>query len=504
MNYCVNPECQRPGNLSPAIFCSSCGTKLLLKERYRPVQPLGQGGFGRTFLAIDEDIPSKPHCVIKQLYIQHQDPTNRDKAIALFHQEAVRLDELGQHAQIPDLLAHFEQEHQFYLVQELIAGQTLAQELQQQGTFKEPQIWQLLQELLPVLQFVHAHQVIHRDIKPANIIRRTSDLVKPHELQVGILGASGGPKTLGQLVLIDFGIAKLITGAIAWQTGTVIGSPEYMAPEQIRGKAIPASDLYSLGVTCIQLLTNLSPFDLFDTANDCWVWRNCLPKGTLISDRLGQVLDKLLHNAVSQRYQSAREVLSALTSSTHATVLQRSQTVAQSLSPSAQPTAADLRSETGVDYVKLQDLLATGKWQEADHETWIVLCKSLSKPLGSYLSTGDIERLSCSDLQIIDQLWLQYSHGHFGFSVQAQIYQATGEDYGSFCDRLGWRPYNSMDTSYLKFSPLAPVGHLPSRRWVGGYHWWRHAAAMAAKLEHCCTKSSGLPKAGLNRPAPPA
>lgn len=145
------------------------------------------------------------------------------------------------------------------------------------------------EDLLPVLKFIHDRQVIHRDIKPENIIRRNSD---------------------GRLVLVDFGAAKLVTGIDQYKTGTSIGSPEYVAPEQARGKAIFASDLYSLGVTCIYLLTQIPPFDLFDVANDCWAWRQYLTSG--VSDRLSQILDKLLQNAMSRRFQSADQVMQAI------------------------------------------------------------------------------------------------------------------------------------------------------------------------------------------------
>lgn len=116
----------------------------------------------------------------------------------------------------------------------------------------------------------------------------------------------------GDLVLIDFGVAKLATNIRRLYTGTIVGSPEYVAPEQMRGKALPASDLYSLGVTCIYLLTAISPFDLFDIANDHWVWQENLPVNNSVSNCLCEILDKLLQNAVSQRFQSATEALQAL------------------------------------------------------------------------------------------------------------------------------------------------------------------------------------------------
>ncbi len=279
-------------NLDGAKFCRSCGSKLLLKDRYRAIKPIGQGGFGRTFLAVDEDKPSKPRCVIKQFFPQAQGTSNIQKAAELFHQEAMRLDELGQHPQIPDLLAHFEQDGFSYLVQEFIEGLTLSQELASKRSFNETEIRQLLNDLLPVLQFVHSQQVIHRDIKPANIIRRSLPLQK---------GSQGG------IVLVDFGASKVATKAALQQTGTTIGSPEYVAPEQARGWAVFASDIYSLGVTCIHLLTGLSPFNLYDIQQDRWVWRQFLKRP--VSDALGKILDKTIESALNRRYQSATEVL---------------------------------------------------------------------------------------------------------------------------------------------------------------------------------------------------
>jgi serine/threonine protein kinase len=289
MSYCLNPRCPSPQNQAGTNFCQTCGSKLLLKDRYRAIKPLGQGGFGITFLAVDEDKPSQPRCVIKQFFPQAQGTNTVQKAAELFTQEAVRLDELGKHPQIPELLAYFSQDSQQYLVQQFIDGQDLAQELAANGAFNEAQIRALLNDLLPVLQFVHQHHVIHRDIKPENIIRRRSD---------------------SQLVLVDFGASKVATGTALARTGTAIGSAGYAAPEQNLGRAVFASDIYGLGVTCIHLLTGRHPFDLFDPSENAWVWRQALRSP--VSDALGRILDKMLESAISRRYQSAGEVLKDL------------------------------------------------------------------------------------------------------------------------------------------------------------------------------------------------
>ncbi|MBW4645207.1 MAG: serine/threonine protein kinase [Goleter apudmare HA4340-LM2] len=304
MIYCLNPNCDQPLNPDGIDLCQSCGAKLipLLRNRYRIIQPLGGGGFGRTFLAEDED-KLKARCVVKQLAPQVQGTGTLHKAIALFHEEAQRLQQLGEHPQIPTLYAYFEQEHYLYLVQQFIQGQSLRQELQQHGTFSEVKIWQLLQEILLILKFVHANQVIHRDIKPDNIMRRSpQDAISPYPAGQG-----------GNLVLIDFGVAKQITNASIEHTGTSIGSHGYAPMEQMKyGFAYPASDLFSLGVTCFSLLTGIQPSHLYMEQGYGWVtnWQANLPLP--ISAKLVQVLDQLLQREVQHRYQSADEVLQDL------------------------------------------------------------------------------------------------------------------------------------------------------------------------------------------------
>jgi serine/threonine protein kinase len=268
------------------------GEILLLQERYRLLKPIGKGGFCKTFLAVDEgQFPPIP-CVVQELSLESE-------TYQTFQQKAQKLEELGKHPQIPVLLAYFEQNGHFYLVQEFIAGTNLAQVVEEEGAFNETQIWQLLEDVLPVFQFMsdacgglRLRNIIHRDIKPHNIIRRSPIIKK------------------GDFVIVDFSTAKIFTEIDPLTSETSIGSPEYSAPEQARGKAVFASDLYSLGVTCIYLLTQISPFDLFDIANDCWVWQQYLT--TKVSDRLVQILDKLLQNAVNRRFQSAGEVMQAM------------------------------------------------------------------------------------------------------------------------------------------------------------------------------------------------
>ncbi|MEG4320686.1 MULTISPECIES: serine/threonine-protein kinase [unclassified Microcoleus] len=311
MSYCLNPTCQNPQNPGDAELCQSCGSKLLLTNeqspsasRYRTIKPIAQGGFGRTFLAFDETKPPIfSQCVIKQSLPPN---TAAEKASQLFHQEAAQLETLGKHPQIPELIAHFEQDGRQYLVQEFIDGKNLAQELEQKGAFTETQIRQILNDLLPVIHFVHKSKVIHRDIKPENIIRRR---LSPAPLPA--LENSYQPSPFQKdIVLVDFGAAKKVTATGLPQTGTIIGSAAYTAPEQLMGKAVFASDIYSLGVTCIHLLTHIPPFDLFDSAEDSWAWRNYLKSA--VSDDFGRILDTMLQSATNRRYSSASAVIRQL------------------------------------------------------------------------------------------------------------------------------------------------------------------------------------------------
>ena len=299
MSQCLNPTCLHQ-NLQDASFCEKCGGKILLDGRYRPIKILGEGGFGRTFQALDEKRLNTP-CVIKQFLPQQAGSIALQKATELFKQESKRLQELGKHPQIPDLLAFFPEDGRLYLIQEFIDGQNLLQELQNKGTLKEPEIKTILEKLLPVLQFIHDNQVIHRDIKLENIIKSKN----------------------GTLFLIDFGVSKETTGSILTRVGTITGTPGFAPPEQFRGIVYHSSDLYSLAVTCVRLLTGhlqeINGVDkLFDTNTMQWQWQ----KYVSVSQELKDVLETMLQDIPANRYQSATEVLAAL-SNTKARVRQQ-------------------------------------------------------------------------------------------------------------------------------------------------------------------------------------
>ncbi len=295
MSCCLNPDCPNPLNPDGKQSCQTCRTPLvlLLRNRFRVMRVLSdEGGFGRTYLAEDVDKLNE-RCVIKQLAPKFHGNWALTKAMELFQKEAQRLQQLGEHPQIPTLLAYFEEDNYLYLVQQFIDGQNLLKELQQRKAYSGLEIQELMLDLLPVLKFIHERGVIHRDIKPQNIIHRKSDR---------------------RFYLIDFGSSKQLTARVQMKSRTTIGSHGYSPIEQIKdGAAYPASDLFSLGATCFHLLTGVSPFQLWMEHGYSWVrdWRQYLRSP--VSSELDQVLDRLLKKDIQQRYQSVNEAIRDLT-----------------------------------------------------------------------------------------------------------------------------------------------------------------------------------------------
>ena len=263
-----------------------------LTGRYKIVKILGGGGFSQTFIAEDGYLPDHPSCVIKQLKPASSQEEVLRISRELFDKEAKTLYRLGKHECIPSLLAHFEEDEEFFLAQELVEGDVLTQEIKRGQCLGEQYVIDFLTEILPTLDFVHRQQVIHRDIKPSNLIRRASD---------------------GKIVLIDFGAVKEVSTQHISQLGhtssLVIGSPGYMPNEQYSGKTMFASDIYALGVIAMQSLTGLSPNQIPEdptTSEFCWRDR------TKVTPTLGDIIDKMVRFDFRQRYQSAKEVLAAL------------------------------------------------------------------------------------------------------------------------------------------------------------------------------------------------
>ncbi|WP_230966758.1 serine/threonine-protein kinase [Nostoc commune] len=259
-----------------------------LRNRFEIVKHLGSGGSGDTYLAVDLDLPGQPHCVVKHFQPKDTNPAVLPIAKSLFDREAEVLYQLGnEHDQIPRLFAHFNEDGDFYLVQEFIDGHALTQEIVPGQRLSENLVLNLLKDILEVLSFVHQNNIIHRDIKPQNLMRRHSDQ---------------------KIVLIDFGSIKKI-GALGAGLTISVGTPGYMPSEQAKGKPRLCSDIYAVGMIGIQALTGLIPEQLQEDPNTGEViWRDKVQ----VSDVLANILDTMVCDRYSQRYQSAAEALQAL------------------------------------------------------------------------------------------------------------------------------------------------------------------------------------------------
>lgn len=313
-------------------------TPILLNNRYKVIRLLGSGGFGETSLAEDTQMPSRRWCVIKQLKPVTNNPQIYQLVQERFGREAAILEELGDGSnQIPRLYAYFCEGGQFYLVQEWIQGQTLSNKLQHEGILSESSVKEILLSILPVLEYVHSKRIVHRDIKPDNIILRDSD---------------------GKPVLIDFGAVKETMGTVVTPSGNssksiVIGTPGFMPSEQSAGRPMYSSDLYSLGLTAIYLLTGKIPQQLdADPRTGEIMWRQY---ALSVSPSFAAVLDRAINSHARDRYATAREMLDALNSG----VFPIPPTV-----PTPQPTEVNVASPQPLQTEKTPSS-GLGDWQKA-------------------------------------------------------------------------------------------------------------------------------------------
>ena len=314
----------------------------VLDGRYKLIKQIGAGGFGHTFIARDMRRPGSPPCVVKQLKPASDDPSFIREARRLFNTEAETLEKLGRHDQIPQLLAYFEEDKQFFLVQEFVEGRSLHDELKaplpevsdldnepqdrilaelanidapvRDKQLSEVEVIQVLKDVLDVLEFVHSEGVIHRDIKPDNLIRRKKDR---------------------KIVLIDFGAVRAMQDASTQLTANekgesrftvTIGTPGYMPSEQCAGRPTYSSDIYALGMVAIKALTGYGPTDLpTDPATGELVWRD----KAQVSNGLAMVLTRMVRYHYTQRYQSIREVNQGISTFATMTEVERQATTSK-------------------------------------------------------------------------------------------------------------------------------------------------------------------------------
>ncbi|MBG1269030.1 serine/threonine-protein kinase [Nostoc sp. WHI] len=303
-------------------------TITLLNNRYQVIQVIGAGGFGETFLAEDTHLPSRRHCVIKQLKpITNNDPQTYKIIQQRFEREAATLEYLAESCnQIPKLYAYFSENGQFYLVQEWIHGQTLTKIIQTKGSESEAIVQQILLNLLLVLDYVHSKGIIHRDIKPDNIILRALD---------------------GKPVLIDFGAVKetirSVVNSLTYPTRSlVIGTPGYMPSEQAVGRPVYATDIYSLGLTAIYLLTGKHPQELLtDLQTGEILWQQHAPN---VSPQFRMILNQAIKPHPGDRYSTASKMLHDLQSASYIPIESGVNTPTAILTEQIQPLSSSQKS----------------------------------------------------------------------------------------------------------------------------------------------------------------
>lgn len=477
----------------------------LLDRRYRIVKELAEGGFSQTYLAEDTRLPKNPQCVVKHLNPTIDDPVFTQKALELFKAEAETLQELGKHDLIPQLYAYFQENKEFYLVQEFIAGHPLSKEMSPGSQMAEARVAQIIKEVLEILKFVHQYNVIHRDIKPSNLIRRHSD---------------------GKLVLIDFGTVKQVQLEVASahhkaRVTLPIGTPGYMSYEQERGQSVACSDIYSLGMVALQALTGKHPSQFTRDRDNEVNWRS----HAKVSREFAIVLDRMTRCNPCDRYQTVDEVLKDMaklpklsTDSPRITddreiksqpwllrsaiallllitggvilfnllsreqnpwsIISNSPSIPPIPSPSATPSP-NSPPESNANYNQLSIYLSEKNWKAADNETYLLLLKAAgSKSLqdGTF-HPDELNRISCADIALIDQLWKQASNGKQGLTAQKKIYENSAKDIRQTYESIGWiNPSGELaiETTYNRQTARweylegrqpdfksPPIGHLP-------------------------------------------
>jgi serine/threonine protein kinase len=296
MAFCLNPTCNNPDNIPENEYCQGCGSQLAkssknyLFREYRIIAILDNSEFKRIYLAEDQ---KQSLCVVKK-YIAIASPADLLILKKQFLHDAQKLYSLD-HPQLPQLFSYFELDNCFYLIESFIKGNSLKKEFELEGSFHQDQIQEIIRSLVHVLKYLYNKKIIHYNIQPENIIRRQYDQ---------------------SLILVNFGVT---TARLFIDSQIIIPNcaPEYAAPEQMRGRPTHASDIYSLGVTCIRLLTGCLEINsihlIYDDYHNCWIWQEYLNnKKIKIKTDLAIILNKMLANLLMERYHSAQEIINDL------------------------------------------------------------------------------------------------------------------------------------------------------------------------------------------------
>ena len=419
------------------------------KLRQRPYiieRILGQGGFGITYKA--KHLQLDHQVVLKTPNAGLQNDPEYPKYVQRFIQEGQTLAKLGQnsHPHIVRVSDLFEENGLHCLVMDLIVGQSLWEFVQTKGRLSEADAVNIIRQIADALVMVHNAGIIHRDAHPGNIMLRNN--------------TSG--------VLIDFGLAAEIKPQIL--TSKHLAHLNFAPYEQLKGSGKPTVDVYCLAASLYYAITGQLPTQALTRKlkNQALIPPNKIVK---ISDKINDAILKGLGLEPEKRPQTMAEFLRLLDIQPQPVQIPQPQPVQI---PQPQPVQIpqpniELKSAKGVNYRQLEQLLKAGNWKEANKETGKKMCEFSWVGVGLSLREKDIDNFPCEDLRTIDQLWVKYSNGRFGFSVQKRIYQSLGgtrifdsKVWLCFGDQVGWRVGGSwLLYDDLKFNQIAPKGHLP-------------------------------------------
>ncbi|WP_445175734.1 protein kinase domain-containing protein, partial [Microcoleus sp.] len=410
----------------------------LHQGKYLIEEILGGGGFGVTYRA--QNCKENKLVAIKTLNANVQGKPNFREFQTKFVNEALSLARCSHphvvqvYEVFPEMAGNIEL---WCMVMELIDGTNLAEYLEDSGILSEAKALPMIQQVGSALSFVHQQKFTHLDVKPQNVMLRKRGF---------------------EAVLIDFGLARQVTTPGKLRTNSNSGTECYAPIELLEKRAELGAytDVYSLAATLYVMLTGELPFPSQFRKQNIPLTP---PKqhNSEISDRVNAAIMKGMELEPQNRPQSVQEWLDLLIPT-----------------PVAAETAQVI-SAVGMDYINLRNLLAAKKWKEADEETARVMFKVAGREKEEWLNPESIEKFPCEDLRTIDQLWVEYSNGRFGFSVQKRIYQSLGgtssydeKVWEKFGDKVGWRKNNK----WLYYNDLtdekAAEAHLPGRVW-GAY-----------------------------------
>jgi serine/threonine protein kinase len=422
----------------------------LYGDRYIIERKLGEGGFGVTYLA--QKAQNRQRVVIKTLKDELLSDPDFARYRARFLQEAVKLS-VCRHPNIVQINNYFDHGNLPCIAMEYVPGEDLCKWVERHGILSETEALNYIRKAGEAVIVVHEQGLLHRDIKPQNIMVRDNQ----------------------DAVLIDFGLAR---GFIPDRTqqmtfGLTHG---FAPPEQYGeiGRFAEYTDVYALAATLYYLLTRTPPIPAYLRALNHPL-KPPFQINPNISDAVHRAIMKGMEMDATKRPQSVEKWLAMLPQPTLGNWGQRGGVLPTIPSPQPPPQPVNLISAKGVDYRQLDRLLASGEWKEADEETNKKMREAAGRTKDGWLRREDIDRFPCEDLRTIDQLWVKYSNGRFGFSVQKRIYESLGgtrkyddKIWDAFDDRVGWRVntglyFNDLD---LKFNTKAPQGHLPMVFWV--------------------------------------